>query len=210
MKRTWVVLGLVGWSLLGFAASIRAEDEKKEATGAEVGKPAPDFTLKDIEGKEHKLSDYKGKVVVLEWTSHHCPFVVRHQKEQQTMQKTYAEFKDQGVVWLAIDSTRSDFQGGYTNEKISGWVKDAEVTYPILRDEDGAVGKLYGAKTTPHMFVIDKEGKIVYAGAIDDDVPGRKDNDKNYVAEALKATLAGSTVETPYTKPYGCSIKYAD
>jgi peroxiredoxin len=201
---------LVGGVFLGLA---RAEEHGKSAApaaGAEVGKKAPDFTLKDVDGKEHKLADYKGKVVVLQWTNCDCPFIVRHEKTQQTMQKTYSEFKGKDVAWLAIDSTDPAYQGGHGNDKIKAWASDKDVNlpFPVLRDEDGSVGHAYGAKTTPHVFVINKEGVVVYAGAIDDDPTGNKSTSNNYVSAAVKATLAGSSVETPSTKPYGCGVHY--
>lgn len=207
MKRLLMVAALAG-SICMLTA--RAETTTEKPAGVEVGKKAPDFTLKDMAGKEHKLSEYKGKVVVLQWTNCDCPFIVRHEKTEQTMQKTFAEFKGKEVVWLGIDSTDPAFQGGHDNEKIKAWIanKDVNLPYPVLRDEDGAVGHLYGAKTTPHVFVINKEGTVVYTGAIDDNPTGNKSTPTNYVAAAVKATLAGASVETPSTKPYGCGVHY--
>lgn len=217
MKRalsvTALCLGVFSWVLytpaLGDTEGMK--DGHKMEAKAEVGEKAPDFTLKDVDGKEHKLSEYAGKVVVLEWTNHTCPFVVRHQKTNHTMQHTFAKFADKDVVWLAVDSTNKDFQGGYDIDGIKKWIasEDVQLPYPVLRDEDGAVGHLYGAKTTPHMFVIDKKGVLVYSGAIDDDPADDKDSDNNYVASAVTAALNGSPVETSSTKPYGCGIKYA-
>ena len=189
------------------------EPEKKEApaaaatAGAEVGKPAPDFALKDSEGKEHKLADLKGKIVVLEWTNHECPYVVRHQKTHKTMQKTAEKLAKDNVVWLAINSSH------FAAEKIDAintWRKDNGVTYPILIDAAGTTGKAYGAKTTPHMFVIDAKGILAYAGAIDDDNDDSKKEDKNYVEEAVTALVKGSAVPTATTKAYGCSVKYKE
>jgi peroxiredoxin len=213
MKKTCTVLaalvGLVGFSV-GALAGEHMGAHKGKAMKAEVGKKAPDFTLRDVDGKEHKLADLKGKVVVLEWTNHLCPFVVRHQKQRKTMQKTYDMFKDQDIAWLAIDSTRPDYQGKYDVKSIKEWANsdDVKLPYPVLRDKDGKVGHMYGAQTTPDMFVIDKEGVLVYKGAIDDDPSGSKTNATNYVAQAIKAALNGSTVEIASTKPYGCSVKY--
>lgn len=177
------------------------------ATGAEVGKPAPEFTLKDTEGKEHKLSSYKGKIVVVQWTNHQCPFIVRHEKTDKTMQNTAAKLAKDNVVWLAIDSTPT------AEEKLADiktWRKDNGISFPTLLDASGTVGKLFGAKTTPHMFVIDAKGVLAYAGAIDDDNEGTKKDDKNYVEEAVSALVKGSAVATPTTKSYGCSIKYKE
>lgn len=176
-----------------------------EGPTAKLGEPAPDFTLTDANGKKHKLSDYKGKVIVLEWTNHTCPFVQRHQGKERTMQKTFASFKDKPVAWLAVDSSH------FCEDKIDGvraWAKKNDLPYPVLLDADGKVGHMYGAKTTPHMFVIDKKGVLAYSGAIDDDPYGSKESDKNYVAEAVRALLNGSAVPVASTKSYGCSVKY--
>jgi peroxiredoxin len=211
MMRTCVAaIAMIAAVCVGLPA-IAGEGEGHNHEHAAVGKPAPDFTLKDLDGQEHKLSDLKGKIVVLEWTNFNCPFVVRHQKTEHTMQHTFESFKDKGVVWLAIDSTNPDSGGGHTIEKIKNWANDADVKlpYPVLRDEDGKVGHLYGAKTTPHMFVINKEGVLVYEGAIDDDPHGKNDDSVNYVEEAVSAVLDGEAVEVASTKAYGCTVKYA-
>ena len=211
MRKTFSIaaalVALVGLNSLAFAGDAHGHDDHMHA---EVGKTAPNFTLKDVDGNEHKLSDLKGKVVVLEWTNHLCPFVVRHQKQKHTMQDTYSMFKDEEVVWFAVDSTRPDYQGGYDAKGIQEWTAqdDVKLPYPVLRDEQGKVGHTYGAKTTPHMFVIDKDGTLVYSGAIDDDPSGSKSDTTNYVASAIKAALNGKTVEVASTKPYGCSVKY--
>jgi len=171
---------------------------------AEVGKPAPDFELKSLDGKAHKLSDYKGKIVVLEWTNHQCPIVLGVHKAG-VMREIIEKFKDKDVVWLAIDSS-------YTCEDkkddIKEWAEDHEVEYPILLDAPGEVGHIYGAKATPHMFVIDKKGVLAYDGAIDDNKLGDKEEPRNYVEEAVSALLEGTAVATSKTKPYGCSVKY--
>lgn len=189
----------------------KKKGEKHDHAHAELGKPAPEFMLKDVEGKEHKLSDQKGRVVVLEWTCCECPFVVRHQKTEKTMQSTFAKFDGKDVVWFAVDSTKPDFKDGYTEEEIKDWAKseDVNLPYPVLRDADGSVGHLYGAKSTPHMFVIDKEGVLVYEGAIDDDPSGDKEDVTNFVADAVTAALAGEDVKVAHHPQYGCSVKYA-
>ena len=177
--------------------------EGKSPTTAEIGKPAPDFTLKDVAGKEHKLSSYKGKVVVLEWINHECPISNGHYK-RKTMQKTLGIFKDKGVVWLAIDSSH------FAEEKadaIGKWWQEQGTPFAYLMDASGTVGKMYGAKTTPHLFVIDAKGVLAYSGAIDG-AYGAKDNATNYVEAAVRALLEGSTVAQAKTKPYGCSVKY--
>ncbi|HNQ23182.1 MAG TPA: thioredoxin family protein [Phycisphaerae bacterium] len=174
-------------------------------TQAEVGKPAPDFALKDLDGQEHKLSDLKGKIVVLAWTNHECPYVVRHENKAKTMQSTAQKFADNGVVWLAVNSS---FFAEQKAEQLRKWTKDNAINYPVLLDAEGKVGRMYQAKTTPHMFVIDRTGVLVYAGAIDDDPQGRKESPRNYVEEAVRALLNNSTVAVASTKPYGCSVKY--
>lgn len=177
----------------------------------QVGQPAPGFTLKDTSGKEHSLSDFKGKTVVLEWINYGCPFVKKHyeSKNMQTLQKEAAA---KGVVWLAICSSAPGKQGNETPEtgrtKTEGY-ESAAAAY--LVDEDGKVGKLYNAKTTPEMFVINPEGVLVYAGAIDDNKspdPAVIPDSKNYVKAALEEVLAGKPVTTATTTSYGCSVKY--
>jgi peroxiredoxin len=188
------------------AVSTAKQATAKRIAAAEVGKPAPDFALKDLDGKEHKLSAYKGKAVVLEWTNHQCPFVVRHQAMQKTMQKTYDRYKDKDVVWLAIDSSHF-----CEKEKaaIRAFTKANKVPFPILLDASGQIGRLYGAKTTPHMFVVDQKGVLVYAGAIDDDRGGIKGKKaKNYVAAALDSIVQNQPVQKSKTDAYGCSVKY--
>ncbi len=199
---------MVGVALFGLAGLVRAEEPKKPTatTGAEIGKPAPDFTLKDMDGKEHKLSSLKGKIVVLEWATHKCPFCLRHYKEK-TMANTYTSFKDKGVVWFAIDSSN---WAEKDKDQIGKWWKEQGSPFPYLLDADGKVGRAFGAKNTPHMFVIDVKGVLAYQGAIDDDPDGTKDKDVNYVADAINALLKGTAVATATTKPYGCSVKYAN
>lgn len=180
------------------------KDEAPVAMTAEIGKPAPDFMLKGLDGKEVKLSSFKGKTVVLEWINHECPVCHRHYKDK-SMVNTYNQFKDKNVVWLAIDS--SNFCET-KKESITKWWKDQGMPFPYLLDAPGNIGKVYGAKTTPHMFVIDPKGILVYQGAIDDNADGSKPKATNYVAEALTAIGNNSAVATATTKPYGCSVKY--
>jgi len=173
------------------------------ADTAQVGKPAPSFTLKDEAGKEHSLAKYKGKIVVLEWTNPGCPFVQRHYTAN-TMQKTFGAYDPAKVVWLAVDSTASN-----APDKSAAWKKEKGFTYPVLQDPSGKVGKEYGARTTPHMYVIDDKGVVRYAGAIDDDARGNKTADTtNYVKTAVDALLSGKDVPTSTTEAYGCSVKY--
>ena len=172
------------------------------ATAVAIGKPAPAFGLKDVNGKDVKLADYKDKVVVLEWANSGCPVCQRHAKGG-TASKVMGNFKDKPVVWVNIDSTgdakADDCKKFATDNKLG--------TY--LLDPTGATGKAYGAKTTPHVFVIDQKGNVAYMGAMDDDKDGSKgDKAKNYVKDAIDAVLKGSTVATATTEPYGCTVKY--
>ncbi len=184
------------------------KDEKKveaKSEGAKIGAVAPDFKLTDTSGKAVSLADYKGKVVVLEWFNPGCPVVVMHYKAG-TSAGLVKEFASKGVVFLCINSGAPGNQGHGT-EANSNAKKDWKMEQSILLDESGTVGKAYGAKTTPHCYVIDKDGKLVYNGAIDNG-NGGKVGDKNHVREALTAVLAGKPVATAETKPYGCSVKY--
>ncbi len=180
------------------------------AGAAKVGDKAPDFTLKDTAGQTHKLSDYtrQGKTVVLEWFNPDCPFVKLHHEKQTTVADLYKSFNSKNVVILSINSTNS---GNASFGKDAAAKKNWKIEWPILIDADGKVGHLYGAMTTPHMFVIDKDGKLRYSGAMDNDKENtKKGKDKvNYVREALDSILAGKTVAHAETKPYGCSVKYS-
>lgn len=180
------------------------------ALALQVGDAAPDFTLTDLHGEEHHLADYceDGKFVVLEWFNPGCPFVQKHHERLDTMERTFADHAEKGaVVWLAINSGAPGKQGHglQVNRKAA---KDWELGYPVLLDESGEVGRAYGAKTTPHMFIIDAQGKLRYQGAIDDQPSPAGPAGTNYVAAALDALLSGEVVATPSTKPYGCSVKY--
>lgn len=177
----------------------------------ESGKPAPDFTAKDTHGKDVSLAALKGKEVVLEWTNHQCPFVIKHY-ESGNMQKTQAYAKEKGAVWISVISSASSKQGYVTDEEANTLATDRKaVPDHIIRDENGDLGRLYGAKTTPHMFVITKEGVLAYQGAIDDrPTPDKADiaGATNYVNAALDALAEGKTPEKTTTQPYGCSVKY--
>lgn len=180
------------------------------AIGAvKIGSPAPDFSLKDSDGTMHKLSDYtkQGKIVVLEWFNPECPFIKLHFEKQTTMVDMYNHYKNKNVVVLAIDSTNS---GNPNFGKDGAAKKNWKIDFPILVDADGKVGKMYGAKTTPHMFVIDKHGNLAYQGAIDNDPKNEKTAKEkhNYVRAALDQLIAGKKVSEPETKSYGCSVKY--
>ena len=176
-----------------------------------VGKPAPDFTGVDSQGIKHSLSQYKGKTVVLEWTNHDCPYVKKHYNSgnMQTLQKNATA---NGIVWLSIISSRQGKQGHVSGEQANQLTqsRNAAPTAVIL-DETSEIGLLYGAKTTPHMYIIDKTGQLVYMGGIDN-IPSKDEEDiagaKNYVRAALDAMAAGKTIEDSITRPYGCSVKY--
>jgi peroxiredoxin len=176
-----------------------------------VGKKAPDFSITDTNGKARKLSDFKGKYIVLEWFNFECPFVKKHY-DSNNMQKLQKEYTGKGVVWLSICSSGKGKPGnGTAAEQNAEFKKKGAAPTAILLDEDGTIGKLYGAKTTPDMYVIDKKGELVYAGAIDSkatadssDIP----SSTNYVKEALDEALSSKPVATASTKSYGCSVKY--
>lgn len=176
-----------------------------------VGSTAPDFSASDSKGKTHSLSQYKGKYVVLEWFNPECPFVKKHYGPGN-MQKLQEEFTGKGVVWLSIDSSAPGKEGNLSAEqgekKLAEWKVKSSA---LLLDPDGKVGQAYGAKNTPHMFVINPEGKIVYEGAIDSKAspnPADIPSSTNYVKVALDESMGGKPVSNPNTKPYGCSVKY--
>src|SRR6266567_7027455 len=176
-----------------------------------VGSAAPDFSLTDPKGETHSPSQYKGKWVVLEWFNPECPFVKKHYGSGN-MQKLQKEYTSKGVVWLTIDSNAPGSEGNLTPEqaqKIASSWKTQQTA--LLLDPDGKVGRAYGAKNTPNMVIISPDGKIVYHGAIDSKAtpnPADIPSSTNYVKAALDQSLAGKSVSTPQTKPYGCSVKY--
>lgn len=178
----------------------------------EIGKPAPDFQAVDVDGDSVRLSDLKGKKVVLEWTNHLCPYVQKHYGSGN-MQATQEAARAQGVEWISIVSSAPGLQGHTDAQEARAILEEtgASPSAKIL-DESGEIGKLYGAKTTPHMFVIDESGTLVYAGAIDNKSspnPATIDGAENYVLSALADLEAGHAVKTPLTAPYGCAVKYA-
>lgn len=178
---------------------------------AVVGQPAPEFTTIDSNGMPVKLSDYRGRVVVLEWTNNECPFVMKHYNAGN-MQATQKKAVDGGAAWLSVISSAPG-NHGYVDGAKANELTASRKALPtaVLLDSSGEVGKLYGAKTTPHMFVIDKEGKLVYAGAIDSIASPRESDIReatNYVAQALEEIAAGKPVSVSNTKPYGCGVKY--
>ena len=167
---------------------------------------APDFKLKNHDGKEVKLADYKDKIVVLEWINHECPFVKYHYEKKSTMKELAARYKEKKVVWLAIDSTNHQ-----KTEKNKKYAEKNKIFHPILDDRSGKIGRAYKATNTPHMFIINTDGNIAYSGAIDNAPLGRVPKDKeyiNYVDKALEELTSGKTVSIAKTKPYGCTVKY--
>ena len=176
---------------------------------AEVGRPAPDFSLKDLDGKPYTLAQFRGKTVVLEWFNPNCPFVTRNHTKGP-LKDMAAKVQQGGVVWLSINSNGPGKEGyGVDNNKAG--IAAFHMVNPVLLDSDGKVGHAYGARTTPHMFVIDPQGTVVYRGAIDNAQDGDPDQGApfvNYVDNALVDLSAKRPVRTPDTKSYGCSVKY--
>jgi peroxiredoxin len=181
------------------------------AVAALVGNAAPEFTVADAGGRTVRLSDFKGKLVVLEWTNPECPFV-RAQYGADAMQAIQKEAGAKDVVWLSINSTNASSSEYKTGAQMSQWMKDkGAAPKAILIDSTSATGRAYAARTTPHMFVIDPGGTVVYEGAIDDRRSARASDRAtahNYVRAALNESLAGKPVTVPSTTPYGCSVKY--
>jgi len=202
MKRLAMALGLVllslGWGLTS-------------AWAARVGERAPDFTATDSNGKVHKLSEYAGKYVVLEWTNRGCPYTQKHYNSGN-MQRLQKEWTGRGVIWLTVVSSAPGKQGYVTATDENSYVNEVKAApTAVLLDPTGALGHLYDAKTTPHMYIVNPQGTLIYNGAIDDrattdvaDVNGAK----NYVSLALEEAMAGKTISAPATRPYGCSVKY--
>ncbi|MCZ2154937.1 MAG: redoxin domain-containing protein [Bryobacterales bacterium] len=178
---------------------------------AKVGSEAPAFRAKDMNGESHTLTDYTGKYVVLEWVNHGCPFVGK-QYGSGNMQALQKEWRGKGVVWLSVITSAPGEQGHSVaaKAKTDYKTKGSNAT-TVLLDETGVMGKAYGAMTTPHMFIIDPSGKLIYNGAIDDkpttDLADVK-TAQNYVSAALREAMAGKAVSTPTSQPYGCAVKY--
>ena len=183
------------------------------AQTAKVSAPAPDFTATDSQGKNHSLDQYHGKYVVLEWHNQGCPYTRKHY-ESGNMQNLQKEWTAKGVVWFTVISSAPGAQGYVTPAQENDYLaKMRAAPTAALLDPDGKVGRLYNAKTTPDMFIIDPQGKLIYSGAIDnrptpdaEDVKGAD----NFVSDALSSAMAGKPVAMPYTRAYGCSVKYRD
>ena len=183
------------------------------ALAARIGEPAPDFTATDSNGKTQRLSDYKGKYVVLEWHNQGCPYTRKHY-ESGNMQRLQKEWTGKGVAWFTVISSAPGTQGYVTASAENDYVKKVNATpTAVLLDPDGTVGHLYAAKTTPHMYIIDPKGVLIYNGAIDDH-PTADQSDipvaKNYVSLALGEAMSGKPISDAATRPYGCSVKYKD
>lgn len=182
------------------------------APKAEVGKPAPDFTLTDYQGKEHTLSSYtaQGYTVILEWFNHECPFVKKHYNhEDDTFNAMIEDWAEEQVVYLRVNSAATSYTAGQKDVVLAA-AKEWNITTPILVDADGKVGKMYGAKRTPEMYIITADGVLAYHGAIDNDRSARSLGEVNYVRKAMSEIVAGRPVSTATTTAYGCTIKYAD
>lgn len=198
--------------LVTSAASVLVRPRPSLAAAAKVGEPAPDFTAPSTTGSPVSLGSYKGKIVVLEWTNHECPYVRKHY-ETGNMQTLQREATGQGVIWLTLISSAKGEQGYVTAAQADELTRSRKASpTAVLLDEPGVVGHMYGATNTPHMYVVDRTGMLVYAGAIDDrpttrraDVPGAN----NYVRAALDAVAASQPVKTPITRAYGCTVKYS-
>ncbi|MFC7337800.1 thioredoxin family protein [Haloferula chungangensis] len=181
------------------------------ASAVEPGDKAPGFTLQNTKGEQVSLSDFKGKLVVLEWLNYDCPFVKKHY-QSGNMPALQEKYTGKDVVWLAVNSNAEGKQGYLPAAELGERSKkEGSKATAVLLDTSGTVGKSYGAKTTPHMFVISKDGEIAYAGGIDDKKSTQSaslEGATNYVANALDALIAGKEVETPKAAPYGCGVKY--
>lgn len=176
-----------------------------------VGQPAPDFTLKDAAARTVRLSDYRGKVVVLEWTNPGCPYVRKHY-DSGNMASTQQDAASKGAVWLSINSTEKGHWDYLEPAKVVAWQQERKVRpTATLMDEEGVAGRAWGARTTPHMYIVDAQGRLVYAGGIDSIASSSQADVAravNYVKQGLAEIAAGKPVSAPTTRPYGCSIKY--
>jgi peroxiredoxin len=200
MKQAFRIVPATLLVLAGLAAAVPAH-------AVAVGETAPAFQLKGVDGKTYSLADFKGKAVVLEWVNPNCPFSDRHAREH-TMSDLHKKYGK--VAWLGINSTNPDHRDFLKPADYQTYNTKVGIVYPTLYDETGKVGHAYDAKTTPHMFIIDPQGKVVYNGAIDDDPSGRRARAErtNYVDGGLTSQQAGKAIDPASTKPYGCSVKY--
>ncbi|HET7435215.1 MAG TPA: thioredoxin family protein [Thermoanaerobaculia bacterium] len=215
MKRALTIAALLALLIAGGALYARFAPGRGEYPspngGPAIGKPAPEFTAVDTYGKTHSLSQYRGKWVVLEWVNYDCPYVGKHYNSH-TMQALQKKYTDKGVVWLSIVSSAPGNQGNYPNDEMNALTKEKGASpSALLVDASGAVGHLYDARTTPHMFVINPQGTLLYMGGIDDK-PGTRVVDlktaRPHVDMALQEAMSGKPVSVPTSQPYGCSVKY--
>ena len=215
MKRKLIVTSLLTLSLFVAGGCEFDEDDAyvrpASYVAPAVGKAAPEFKAVDTNGTAHSLSQYRGKWVVLEWLNHDCPYVRKHYNNNvmQALQKKYA---DKGVVWLSIVSSAPGNQGHFPNDKANALTKEkGAAPHAVLVDESGTVGRMYDARTTPHMFVINPQGTLLYMGGIDDKPTSRAadlQGARPHVDIALQEAMAGKPVSVPTSQPYGCSVKY--
>ena len=196
-------------TIIGCSAGLLAAGPASAA--AAIGQPAPAFSTTDVSGQRVNLADYKGKTVVLEWVNPGCPFVQKHY-ESGNMQGTQRDAAAKNVVWLAVNSTSKDHGDYRAPAAMGAWMKEHKAAATdTLMDTDGTIGRAYGARTTPHLYIVDPAGKLVYAGGIDSKAtanPADIASATNYVKLALAETAAGKPIGTPTSRPYGCSIKY--
>lgn len=213
MKKFYGSIGMaaVGLLMAGMLAACAEEAVAFDGPAPAVGNAAPAFTVADTNGQTHSLEQYRGKWVVLEWLNHGCPYVRNHY-DTGTMQALQKKYTDQGVVWLSIVSSAPGKQGHYSNEKANELTKEKNAApTAVLIDSPGTIGRAYHARTTPHMFVINPEGNIVYMGGIDDTATTNADRLKTarpHVDMALGEALAGKPVSVASSQPYGCNVKY--
>ncbi|MBT8396279.1 MAG: redoxin domain-containing protein [Gemmatimonadetes bacterium] len=197
--------------LFGLPMLAPASDLSGQLQDPEIGAPSPTFTLPDTDGREHSLSDYAGKWVVLEWLNYGCPFVQKHYGSGN-MQKLQAEYGRKGVVWLSVVSSAPGEQGYYEAAEMGAMNEtNGNQAAAVLLDPEGVVGRAFGARTTPQMYLIDPGGVLLYNGAIDDRPSSRLsdiDGAQNYLVQAMSEAMSGNPVSQPTTQPYGCSVKY--
>lgn len=213
MKRFYGSIGMAAVALLTAGMMLACAEAATGSVGPapEIGKAAPAFSLADTNGATHSLDQYRGKWVVLEWLNHECPFVRKHYGggAMQALQKKVA---DQGVIWLSVVSSAPGKQGHFPNERANELTKEKNAApHAVLVDSAGTVGRAYGARTTPHMYVIDPQGNVVYVGGIDDKPTTRAADLKTarpHVDIALQEAMAGKPVSVATSQPYGCSVKY--
>jgi alkyl hydroperoxide reductase subunit AhpC len=213
IKKTAVTLAGVGALsvMLAFAAAHAKQPVTGEAKRPVIGQPAPAFTATDTHGRTHTLAEHRGKYVVLEWVNHGCPWVRKWYGEGH-MQDLQRQLARQDVVWYSIVSSARGKQGHETPARHNEMaLARGAAPAAILVDERGTIGRAFDARTTPHMYVIDPEGTLIYMGAIDDNRSNRTadiEGARNHVVEALREARAGQPVSVPSTQPYGCAVRY--